>query len=82
MSSLRRKLETSGPAVVHTVHGAGYVFRPAAHTDDGHRAQLLEARESLVRQREEAVARRDRLLKDIEARSRRPEPPAATPPAS
>ncbi|HWC39855.1 MAG TPA: response regulator transcription factor [Acidimicrobiales bacterium] len=27
MSSLRRKLEANGPRLVHTVHGAGYVFR-------------------------------------------------------
>jgi DNA-binding response OmpR family regulator len=28
MSALRRKLEANGPRLVHTVHGAGYVFRP------------------------------------------------------
>jgi DNA-binding response OmpR family regulator len=83
MSSLRRKLEASGPAVVHTVHGSGYVFRPAAYTDDGLRAQLLEARERLVRQREEAVSRRDRLLRTIESppdpgpQSAEPQPPEA-----
>jgi two-component system OmpR family response regulator len=80
MSSLRRKLETSGPAVVHTVHGSGYVFRPSARTDDGGRAQLLESRARLVRQREEAVARRDRLLRSLESRPstdpRSLEPPA------
>ena len=27
MSALRRKLEAYGPRLVHTVHGAGYVFR-------------------------------------------------------
>src|SRR5436305_1427608 len=27
MSALRRKLEANGPRLVHTVHGAGYVFR-------------------------------------------------------
>ena len=27
MSALRRKLEANGPLLVHTVHGAGYVFR-------------------------------------------------------
>lgn len=27
MSALRRKLEANGPRLVHTVHGAGYIFR-------------------------------------------------------
>jgi DNA-binding response OmpR family regulator len=28
MSALRRKLEANGPRLIHTVHSAGYVFRP------------------------------------------------------
>jgi DNA-binding response OmpR family regulator len=28
VSALRRKLEAYGPRLIHTVHGAGYVFRP------------------------------------------------------
>jgi DNA-binding response OmpR family regulator len=30
VSSLRRKLHALGPPVIHTLHGAGYVFRPVA----------------------------------------------------
>lgn len=33
MSALRRKLESAGPRVIHTVRGVGYVLRPAGPAD-------------------------------------------------
>jgi two-component system OmpR family response regulator len=67
MSSLRRKLERSGPPLIHTVHGIGYVLRPTPFAEDGRRVEFLEARERLLLQREEAVARRDRIVQDLES---------------
>lgn len=29
VSALRRKLEAHGPRLIHTIRGAGYVFRPS-----------------------------------------------------
>jgi DNA-binding winged helix-turn-helix (wHTH) protein len=72
VSSLRRKLEYAGPPVVHTVHGQGYVLRPVPTFDAANRADLLEMRERLVRQREQAMARRDQIVADMESRFARP----------
>jgi DNA-binding winged helix-turn-helix (wHTH) protein len=39
VSALRRKLEASGPRIIHTVRGAGYALRPAGPEvrTNGHR---------------------------------------------
>jgi DNA-binding response OmpR family regulator len=62
ISALRRKLHELGPPVIHTAHGAGYVFRPAVLVNATSREQIISERERLVLEREEAVARRTRRL--------------------
>jgi DNA-binding response OmpR family regulator len=69
ISSLRRKLHAIGPPVIHTAHGEGYVFRPSVLSDGARRTQLISERERLVREREEAVALRARLVRELEAQA-------------
>jgi DNA-binding response OmpR family regulator len=73
ISALRRKLHELGPPVIHTAHGAGYVFRPAVAVNVANRAQMISERERLVREREEAVAQRTRLLHQMAQMGRRRE---------
>jgi two-component system OmpR family response regulator len=73
ISSLRRKLDATGPVLIHTAHRRGYTFRPTPAVDLEQRLVLLLRREELVKAREEAVARRTELLKRLE--SRRPPAP-------
>jgi two-component system OmpR family response regulator len=57
VSSLRRKLHVGGPPVIHTLHRAGYTFRPVVPSTAPARANGRSDRERLVRERDEAVAR-------------------------
>jgi DNA-binding response OmpR family regulator len=66
ISGLRRKLHETGPPVIHTAHGEGYVFRPSVLVNAVSRAHMISERERLVREREEAVAVRARLLRQME----------------
>jgi DNA-binding response OmpR family regulator len=66
ISGLRRKLHELGPPIIHTAHGEGYVFRPAVVVDLSRRSHMISERERLVREREEAVAMRARLLRQME----------------
>jgi DNA-binding response OmpR family regulator len=72
VSSLRRKLERTGPALIHTAHRKGYVLRPTPAVDLQQRLALLVRREELVKAREEAIARRTELLKHLEQHSKSP----------
>lgn len=71
ISALRRKLEALGPQVIHTVHRAGYAFRPALGLGTAARETLLADRARLLRERDEAFARRDELLDELRRRVRR-----------
>jgi DNA-binding response OmpR family regulator len=68
ISSLRRKLEASGPKLIHTVHRRGYVLRPIPTIDIDRRLALVKRREDLVKAREDAVARRIEILNQRERR--------------
>jgi DNA-binding response OmpR family regulator len=74
VSSLRRKLDAAGPALIYTAHRRGYTFRPTPAVDLEQRLALLQRREELVKAREEAVARRTELLERRES----PRPPRRT----
>jgi DNA-binding response OmpR family regulator len=68
ISTMRRKFEVDDvPNVIQTVFGAGYTFTPVAdrRRHDITRSQLDE-RERRLQEREEAVARRARLLRRLE----------------
>ena len=67
VSSLRRKLHALGPAVIHTVHRKGYVFRPVSTSATLTRTALAAERDRLVRERDAVVARRDELLRRLRA---------------
>jgi two-component system OmpR family response regulator len=67
ISSLRRKLTNAGPPLIHTVHGHGYVIRPVPAFDFANRAERLDERERLLREREAAVAERDGIAASTEA---------------
>jgi len=71
ISGLRKKLHQIGPAVIHTVHGVGYAFEPVipALTPD---VESLTERERRVREREAVVAKRVRMLRDMERRLNHP----------
>jgi len=71
ISALRRKLHELGPAIIHTAHGEGYVFRPAVEAEPRQRSHLILERERIVREREEAVARRAKLLRQLEEQFQR-----------
>lgn len=70
VSSLRRKLEPTGPALIHTASGRGYYLRPTPAIDLERRLALLARREQLVKEREEVVARRMELVAKVEAQLR------------
>jgi DNA-binding response OmpR family regulator len=74
ISGLRRKLHEVGPPVIHTAHGAGYMFRPAVALNTSSPARQIAERERLVREREEAVAKRTRLVHQMEAQMSRRRP--------
>src|SRR6266513_2099752 len=65
VSALRRKLEGSGPQLIHTVHRAGYAFRAARPSTPATREALLAERARLLRERDEAVARRDEIVAEL-----------------
>jgi DNA-binding response OmpR family regulator len=66
VSALRRKLDALGPPVIHTVHRRGYAFRPPnAGPVPGSREAFLTERARLLRERDEAVRRRDQLLQEL-----------------
>lgn len=65
VSSLRRKLHASGPPVIHTLHRAGYTFRPVLPSANVNRAHIRSERDRLVRERDEAVARRDEVVRQL-----------------
>jgi DNA-binding response OmpR family regulator len=65
VSSLRRKLHANGPPVIHTLHKIGYTFRPVLPTADGNRVHARAERERLVRERDEALARRDEVVRQM-----------------
>lgn len=71
ISALRRKLHAVGPPVIHTAHGEGYAFRPTVSLDDKERSMMITERERRLREREDAVARRAKLLRQMEAQLRR-----------
>jgi DNA-binding response OmpR family regulator len=66
ISSLRRKLDEHGPPLIHTVHGQGYSFRAATTTMTRIHSDPLAAREQRLREREEAIARRAKILRALE----------------
>ena len=70
VSTLRRKLEPTGPTLIHTASGRGYYLRPTPEIDIEQRLALLARREQLVKEREQAVARRTELLSRLEAQRR------------
>jgi two-component system response regulator MprA/two-component system response regulator PrrA len=72
ISTLRRKLEDTGPALIHTASGRGYYLRPTPEIDIEQRLALLSRREQTVKEREEAVARRTELLARFETQRRPP----------
>jgi two-component system OmpR family response regulator/two-component system response regulator QseB len=72
VSGLRRKVEANGPQVIHTVHRAGYAFRPSAVSGVATRDALLAERARLLRERDEAFARRDELLAELRKRLQPP----------
>jgi two-component system, OmpR family, response regulator len=65
VSGLRRKLERHGSALIHTVHRAGYAFRPARPAAPTSREALLAERTRLLHERDEAFQRRDELLQEL-----------------
>ncbi len=71
VSTLRRKLEGTGPPLIHTASGRGYYLRPTPEIDVDQRLALLARREHLVKEREAAVARRTELLARMEDQRRR-----------
>ena len=69
VSALRRKLDSFGPPLIHTVHRRGYAFRPPnAGPVPGSREALLTERARLLRERDEAVRRRDQLVQELRSR--------------
>jgi DNA-binding response OmpR family regulator len=66
ISGLRRKLHDAGPPVIHTVHGEGYIFRPVIDPFGDHVEARYRERERVLREREEAVIRRARTLRNLE----------------
>jgi len=66
ISTLRRKLEHTGPPLIHTANGRGYYLRPTVEKDVEQRLALLARRERLLKEREEALARRVELLRRME----------------
>jgi two-component system, OmpR family, response regulator len=62
VSALRRKLEQSGTQVIHTVHRSGYAFRAVRTSSPLTREALILERKRLLRERDEAVARRNEIL--------------------
>ena len=71
MSSLRHKLETHGPRILHTVRGIGYVCRIQRQQRDSLDV-LRDQRAQLLRERQRLMDRRHGLVD--QARSLRPEP--------
>jgi two-component system OmpR family response regulator len=65
VSSLRRKLHSLGPPVIHTVHRLGYVFRPVHKSASLSRTTLVAERDRLVRERDEMIAHRDALIERL-----------------
>jgi DNA-binding response OmpR family regulator len=61
ISSLRRKLHSTGAPVIHTVHRSGYVFRPPVPARIS-RIALVAQRDRLLHERDEAIARRDEII--------------------
>jgi two-component system OmpR family response regulator len=68
LSSLRRKLENSGPPLIHTVHGLGYTFRAVLPEPARSRVSLIAERDRLRRERDEAIARRDAIVAKVRNR--------------
>lgn len=66
ISSLRRKLERTGPRVIHTNHGHGYSFRPVPPAPAG-RVDVAAERDRLIRERDEIIARRDEAIARLRA---------------
>jgi DNA-binding response OmpR family regulator len=71
VSSLRRKLHSLGPPVIHTVHRSGYLLRPVAPSATLTRATLVAERDRLVRERDEVIARRDEVIRRLRGEQRR-----------
>ena len=72
VSSLRRKLHSIGPPLIHTVHGTGYVFRAVPASPMATRARLVAERDRLVRERNDMLDRRDDIIRRLQAeRARR-----------
>jgi DNA-binding winged helix-turn-helix (wHTH) protein len=44
VSALRRKLEATGPRIIHTVRGAGYALRPVGLPAEGNGHRRCESR--------------------------------------
>jgi len=65
VSTLRRKVEATGPPMIRTVHGQGYVMYPTKTPPPTSREALLEERARLLRERDEAVLRRDELVSKL-----------------
>jgi two-component system OmpR family response regulator len=70
VSSLRRKLHASGPAIIHTLHGSGYVFRPVSSSLSVTRASLVVERGRIVPERDQIIARRDEIIRRLRSELR------------
>jgi len=66
ISSLRRKLDTHAPSLIHTVHRSGYSFEPP-ESSRGTRATLIAERDRLIRERDETIAHRDDVIRRLRA---------------
>jgi two-component system OmpR family response regulator len=67
VSSLRRKLHGLGPAVIHTVHRSGYVFRPVTPSVAATRSTLVAERDRMIQERDAIIARRDEIIRRLRA---------------
>jgi two-component system OmpR family response regulator len=75
VSKLRAKLEESGPRLIHTVRGIGYVLRVEGTSPfDLRRHQLLADRERILRDRDDVLARRDEVRRDRDRERQRVRP--------
>lgn len=71
MSSLRRKLHEIGPPLIYTAYGEGYLLRPVP-SDELRQLALVADRERILREREEVINRREKLLEELAVPTREP----------
>jgi DNA-binding winged helix-turn-helix (wHTH) protein len=61
VSAVRRKLESHGTRVIHTVQGVGYVLRPQEAAPERALAELMARRDRLVRDRDRLLGERSAI---------------------